>query len=50
MNTTITLRCVICFKCEYVTQTYLDNLSKTGWNELLCSECFCCKIMHELLK
>lgn len=45
----ITLRCEICNQDESITQIYLDNLAKTGWNKLLCSECLSNKFMNDLI-
>jgi hypothetical protein len=48
--TIITLHCEICNRDEYVTQIYLDNLTNSGYNLLLCARCFAAKLMKELLK
>jgi len=44
------LRCDHCNQPDYVTQIYLDNLSNTGWNLLLCRRCFTDKSMYEILE
>jgi hypothetical protein len=48
--TSIMLHCELCNKNEFITQIYLDNLTNSGYNLLLCARCFAAKLMKELLK
>ena len=50
MKTEIMLKCEKCDQCDYVTLIYISNLGKTGWNELLCPNCFAHKLMTEFMK
>jgi hypothetical protein len=45
----ITIHCEECSRDATVTITYLMNLGRSGWNELLCPSCFAFKMMTELL-